>query len=127
MRSGEDGHMQPWLAASWARDTTGRILTVRLRPGVKFHDGSAADAASVAALLPDALRAFMGPIFTDVEYVTASGADSIAIGFREASPFLLEALEASVEKRGAAIIGTGPFAVVQGSTTDMRANDRYDL
>jgi len=77
-------------------------------------------------MLPEVLGAFMGPIFSDVEYVRASGPDAIAIRFKEESPFLIEALEASVQKPGRSIVGTGPFAVVPGSTTDMRANATYD-
>jgi peptide/nickel transport system substrate-binding protein len=127
VRTGEDGRMQPWLAQSWARDATGRVLTLKLRPHVTFHDGSPADAATVSQLLPDVLRAFMGPIFSDVEYVKPSGTDSVVIGFREASPFLLEALEASIQKPGPGTIGTGPFQVVPNSTAEMRANASYDL
>jgi ABC-type transport system substrate-binding protein len=127
MRTGEDGRMQPWLAQSWTRGADGRVLTVKLRPHVMFHDGSPMDAQAVSALLPDALRAFMGPVFGDVEYIKPAGGDSIAIGFREPSPFLLEALEGPVQKQGPGTIGTGPFAVVPGSTTEMRANANYDL
>jgi peptide/nickel transport system substrate-binding protein len=127
MRTGEDGRMQPWLAESWVREAGGRTLTLKLRPNVTFHDGSKADAQAVSAMLPELLRGFMGPIFPDIEYVKASGTDSIVIGFKEGTPFLLEALEPSIQKSGPDIIGTGPFAVVPGSTTEMRANTTYDL
>jgi ABC-type transport system substrate-binding protein len=127
MRTGDDGRMQPLLAQSWTRSADGRVVTVKLRPHVKFHDGSPMDPETVAALLPTALQGLLGPVFKDVGYVRPVGSDSIAIGFPEASPFLIEALEAPVQKPGPGITGTGPFAVVPGSTKQMAANSSYDL
>jgi peptide/nickel transport system substrate-binding protein len=42
------GKAQPWLARSVNRDPTGRSVQVRLRPGVKWHDGQPLTAADVA-------------------------------------------------------------------------------
>src|SRR6185503_12866182 len=111
MRTGDDGRMQPLLAQSWTRSADGRVVTVKLRPHVKFHDGSPMTPEAVAALLPTALQGLLGPEFTDVEYVRPVGTDSIAIGFPDASPFLFEALEVPIQKPGSVLTGTGPFAV----------------
>ena len=35
-----DGRPQPWLADSWSVSSDGLTWSVRLRPGVTFHDGS---------------------------------------------------------------------------------------
>jgi peptide/nickel transport system substrate-binding protein len=40
--------LQPALATAWSSDTTGQVWTFKLRPGVKFHDGTALDAEAVA-------------------------------------------------------------------------------
>jgi peptide/nickel transport system substrate-binding protein len=119
--------MVPALAESWTMSSDGRSVKVRLRPHVKFHDGSVLDAGVVAAILPDALRGFMGPLFSEVDHVTALSSDLVEIAFRQPSPFFLETMEVTLQKSGPTVIGTGPFAVVPGSTTEMRANTDYYL
>lgn len=126
-RPGEDGRMQPWLAESWTASREGRSLTIKLRPGVKFHDGSRLDSDVVARVLPGALRTFMGPVFSDVERVRALGNGAVQIDFRGASPFLLESLEATFEGQSDGSAGTGPFMVVPNSATELRANAEYYL
>jgi peptide/nickel transport system substrate-binding protein len=127
MRTGEDGRMQPWLAESWTSSSDGRVLSIKLRSDVTFHDGSHLDPTTVASLLPAALRTSMGPMFSDVISLRPVSPSSIEITFREASPFLLESLEAPIQKAGPTLIGTGPFAVVANSTTDLTAYNRYYL
>lgn len=126
-RLGEDGRMQPWLAENWSSTNAGRGLLVNLRSNARFHDGSQLNADSIATILPDALRSFMGPLSSDFDYVRAVGTNSVEIGFRAASPFLLESLEVSIQKPGNPMIGTGPFMLVPNSTTELRVNPHYYL
>ena len=128
-RTGEaDGRMQPSLAESWKLDTEGRVLTVTLRAGIKFSDGSPLDSTVMAAMLPDALRGLMGSAYSDIDHVRAVNARAIEIRFREPAPFLLESLEAPILKQiGSSMIGTGPFSVAPNSTTELRANRDYYL
>jgi peptide/nickel transport system substrate-binding protein len=126
-RPGEDGRMQPWLAKGWTSSVDGRTLTLQLRPGVKFHDGSMMDATTVAALLPDALRGYLGSASPAGAQIHATADGSVEINFQSGSPFLREALEAPVQKRNATLTGTGPYAVVPNSTTELRANRDYYL
>ena len=52
----------PQLATEWNWSDDSKTLTMKLRPGVKFHDGEAMNAAAVKAnldrarTLPDSLR-----------------------------------------------------------------------
>src|SRR5439155_16684807 len=115
-RAGKDGRMQPWLAESWISGRDGRSLTITLRKNVRFHDGSALNADVLATILPESLRSFMGPAYSDVDYVRTAGTDSVEVGFKEPSPFLLEALEAPIRKPGQPLVGTGPFLVPRDAT-----------
>jgi len=117
--------MQPWLADGWTPGKDGRTLTIKIRPNVMFHDGTILDAAALATLLPGVLQSMLGPVFSDFESVTPSGNNSVQIQFRKPSPFLLESLDATIQKSGA--IGTGPFKAAKDSTTEMLANANYHL
>jgi peptide/nickel transport system substrate-binding protein len=128
-RTGEaDGRMQPSLAESWTLGPDGRSLTVNLRPRIKFNDGSPLDAAVLATLLPTSLRTSMGPVFSDIDHVRAVDQRSIEIGFHQPAPFLLESLEAPIQKQvGSATVFTGPFSLAPNSTTELRSNRDYYL
>lgn len=47
-RADQDGNYSPWLAEEFVTDPEALTFTIRLRDGVKFHDGSLCDAAAVA-------------------------------------------------------------------------------
>jgi peptide/nickel transport system substrate-binding protein len=124
-RTGEDGRMLPSLAENWTPGPDGRSLTVKLRPNITFHDGSPANAEVIASLLPSVLEAFVGPMVSMIERVTASGSGTVNIVFREKSPFLIESLEASIQKPNG--IGTGAFKTAPNATTELVAHDAYYL
>jgi ABC-type transport system substrate-binding protein len=124
-RTGEDGRMLPVMAESWTSGSDGRSLTVKLRPNVKFHDGTPANAAVVAAMLPDVLKTFLGPLVSMVDSVEAVGTDTVKITFRERTPFLVESLEAPVQNPNG--VSTGVFKTAPHTTTELVSNDDYYL
>ena len=67
-RIGEDGRPIPSLAEGWTVSADGLSMSLRLRPGVTFHDGSPLTAATVVSALNMSLPQFMGPAFDDVSY-----------------------------------------------------------
>src|SRR6185369_13963658 len=126
-RAIDDGRVQPSLAEGWTPKPDGRSLVVKLRPKIRFHDGSPLDAEAVARILPDSLKGFMGPFFADVEKIRATGTDTVEITFRRPSPFLLETLESPIQRPGTPPIGTGPYIGAPGSMTAFAANSGYYL
>jgi peptide/nickel transport system substrate-binding protein len=127
VRSTEDGKLQPLLAESWTVAPDGKSVNVRLRSGVKFHDGTVLTAEQVVKILPTTMRSYMGPVFTDVGEIQVTGDNSVTIRFLHPSPFLIEGLEAQIRKPGPAIIGTGPYVIPPDSTSEMKANRNYYL
>ncbi len=123
VRLDESGEPRPALAVSWRHDPDSRIWRFRLRPQVKFHDGSDATPRSVAAglqLEPDGLR------------ISVSG-ETLSVESDHPRPDLLFELSRpsrSISIRGAGqkLSGTGPFRVAQwepGRRAVLVANEQY--
>lgn len=47
LRADASGALIPWLATAWKEDVTTKSITMTIRQGVKFHDGSVLDAEAV--------------------------------------------------------------------------------
>lgn len=114
VRLDEHGQPQPSLAIAWEHDAECKQWKLRLRPGVKFHDGSALTASAVAAAL--------GPLFASVpktageRRISFSGEWLIAQSDRPWPNLLTELarrrnLIYRVTENG--VVGTGPFRVAQ--------------
>lgn len=77
----------PQLATSWSWNDDATVLTFKLRPGVKFHDGEKMDAAAVKAsldrarTLPDSLRKSEIASVTSVDVV-----DDLTVALKVAKP-----------------------------------------
>lgn len=126
-RTTDDGRLQPSLADSWQMAPDGKSVKIRLRTGVKFQDDTVLNAEEVVKILPTTLRAYMGPVYSDIGEIRAEGSDSVTIHFRQPSPFLMEGLEAQIRKPGPPVVGTGPYVIAPDSPTDMKANKSYYL
>ncbi len=78
----------PQLALSYATSTDGKTVTIKLRPGVKFHDGEVFDAAAAKYSLDRHLNmkgSFRKPELASVEKVEV--ADPLTIKLQLAAPF----------------------------------------
>lgn len=140
------GVPRPWLASSVRRDAGGRRVTVRLRAGIRWHDGRPFTADDVVFTYRY-IAAHEHPRFTpqlrDVQSVTATDARTVVFSLRRASlgfedqpladvPILPRHLweglpEGQAAPRGLPV-GTGPYRLVRhvaGRSYEFRANRGY--
>lgn len=116
------GGLRPLLASSWTLDAQGTRWHIRLREGVRLHDGSTLDAAQVA----ESLRA------RHKEWHIVPQPDAVVIETGSASadvPWSLADVRSAVVVRrpGGELLGTGPFRVDQHGVNRLllRAHDDY--
>lgn len=121
VRLDDAGRPQPLLALSWQHDAEFKQWQFRLRPDVKFHDGSELTPSVVA----DALEAANHP-----EWRIRVFGETIVIQTIESTPDLLmrlsEASFAIQHPRAEFPIGTGPFRVVQWEAGQRARFTAYD-
>jgi peptide/nickel transport system substrate-binding protein len=125
---GQGGQFLPWLAQEWSVSADGKRYSFKLKPGIRFHDGSALDAQAVKFNL-DFVRDLKntnaaGELLKAVENVQAVSASEVRLTLARPDSSLLESI-ASVRLAlispkalqsgsdlcggGKALAGTGPF------------------
>ena len=116
----EDGvGLQPGLATKWDVAGDGKTVTLTLRQGVKFADGSAMAASDVIWSLDRARDPKMGPwnsLLASIDSVTASG-DTITLKLKHPDPTILPALATF----NSAILPQKLFEATAGATADDKA------
>ena len=139
----EDGSLLPGLATKWTYNSAQTVLTLELRSGVKFTDGTAVDAAAVVANLK-ANRDSKGPTanyLAAMKTAVAKDADTVVITLSATDPAFLNYLAntagmiASPKTIGKASsattpVGSGPYILdktktVSGSKYTYKANPNY--
>ncbi|MBC7575516.1 MAG: ABC transporter substrate-binding protein [Herminiimonas sp.] len=140
------GKLIPGLALSW-RAVDATTWEFKLRPGVKFHDGSAFTAEDAIFSLdrPASLAGSPGPFTSYTRQITAKQAvDPLTLRLKTAKPYGALPLDVStifiVSKKaasrattddfnsGRAMIGTGPFRFVsfkRGDRAELARNPDY--
>jgi peptide/nickel transport system substrate-binding protein len=143
-------NIEPGLAAAWRVSPDGLRWTFRLRPGVRFHDGTQLDAAAVvfsfARVIDPRHPSFSGAddtlywrgLLREVRRVTAEAADQVVIEVAHPYAPLLGELAlfpivspTAVRRWGDEFrehpVGTGPFAFVDwvGEQVVLRRFDGY--
>lgn len=126
------GNAKPWLARSITRAASGLVVTVRLRPDVKWHDGrplTSADVAFTYRYMRDRPHPRFTPELQDIASVTAL-ADPLLVRFTmqrrslglEDQPFadvpilprhLWEGLPRNRQAPPGLPIGTGPYRLTR--------------
>lgn len=109
--SDEDGRATPRLLESWSKGDDGLTWRLRLREGIRFHDGSLVTASDVAP----AIEKLKTSIFAASQVLSATAVDRyvIEVTLRDRSSFFLEDLAAIFPEKvvGEKRFGTGPFIV----------------
>ncbi len=140
VRVSPKGEIIPWLAEKWTTSTDGKQVTFNLRQGVKFHDGTVFDAASVKWNI-ERYKTGKGSLRTGdlalVDTVDVVDANTVRFNLKQAFSPLLGAL---VDRAGMMVsqkvadtmgadftlkpfkAGTGPFIL-----TEAVKNDHYTL
>lgn len=140
-----DGSLHPLLAESWETSEDGKAITMRLKPGVTFHDGSPLTAEAVK-LTFDRYRekGVKSPIYSAVKEIGAVEVlDDLTVRFTFDQPsatfwstitmpyagILSPAAMAAVDASGEGhLIGTGPFMLgewLAGQSLTLTANPAY--
>lgn len=119
----ENGAVSPLLAESWNTTPNGLTHTFRLRQGVRFHDGSAMDAAAVRfsferALAPGSTNKSRKALFENIASIATPDAHTVTLTLHHPDPHLLFRLgegpavilhPASAAQAASAPVGTGPY------------------
>ncbi|WP_159501502.1 ABC transporter substrate-binding protein [Microbacterium sp. 18062] len=130
LRRTPDLELVPMLATEWTYDDALTTLSLELRTGVAFTDGTDFDADAVVANLVRT-RDANGPqsaSLASVDTVTAVDADTVEVHLTEPDPGLLDALAGTAgsivspealdsDTLSTAPVGTGPFVLDTASTT----------
>lgn len=140
-RYNEKGELEPFLAESWRVDPQNRQIEIRLKSGIKFHDGTDFDAEAVRWNL-EQIRLSKKPIFNekDTESIEAVDKSTVRIRLKTWDIGLMDVI-ATVEmvsptavqqhgKEWAADhpIGTGPFVLEswqKGVSARFKKNENY--
>jgi peptide/nickel transport system substrate-binding protein len=125
---------EPALAASWTMASNNRSLTLKLRPDLKFSDGTPLNAAAIVWNINWEKEAANGAHTAAVyQYVTAKAVNetTVRLRFTRAVPAIYAALaETPIVKPNAPTSGvaSGPFEVssyVPGTSLTVSANPHY--
>jgi peptide/nickel transport system substrate-binding protein len=133
-----NGDAQPALATEWAR-VDDRTWRFRIRPDVRFHDGSELTAAHVATVLTAATKAAPPPRILDgVELGARAEGDAVLVTTADPDPLVPQRLSspqlailAPAAYRADGVVdpvrhGSGPFVLTAVDGTSGATLDRFD-
>lgn len=141
-RLAEDGTTQPWLAKEFITDPDALTFTIKLRDGVKFHDGSVCDAEAVAWNIEQYMKNGKSAEIDNPKEVTADDDLTVTVHYDEWANNWDTVLgeihilsKEAYEKNGEEwckinCVGTGPFvfdSYIAGSSLKYVKNPEYRI
>jgi ABC-type transport system substrate-binding protein len=110
------GDLVPGIASSWAFSDGGLTLTMQIKPGLTFQDGTTVDAAAVVSSINTCLAGKLQSIPT-MSSLTATGTDTVVMDFTSPTTSILGTLASRIgyivsptayTKYGSQYIGSNP-------------------
>ncbi len=139
----KDLKVGPNLADSWAWSDEGKTLTMKLHPGVKFHNGDVMTSEDVKftfeRILDEKTAAAARSSFTTIDTIQAPDANTVVFKLKSPNVALLAAMTnpnsgivskkvVSADDPAKVTVGTGPFKLTKWDvdrTTNLAANKDY--
>lgn len=87
--------VKPQLADSYTRSTDGKTWTFKLHPGVRFHDGNAADAPAAKAAIERTMKLNQGAAYEWGAVKTITAPDATTLVFKLKYPAPLDLIASS--------------------------------
>jgi len=137
IRIGDNGDFEPWLAESWEQAEDGLSITLKLRTGIKFHNGREMTADDVVWSVELARNEEIGHHLGD-RFQTASGAENlddttVRINYSERTASQLDGIarlyifpQEAAETIDTIPVGTGPFKFVEWIPGDSLTAERFE-
>jgi peptide/nickel transport system substrate-binding protein len=142
-----DGVPQPQLAHGWSVDPDGLGIVLRLRPGVRWHDGTPFSSEDVAYSVMEVWKRYLplhSPSYSKVTHVDTPDPLTAVVRLSEPVPYFLSSLGSGQSQvlpkhlytggdvirnpHNTAPVGTGPFRFVRwerGSYIELERNVQY--
>lgn len=137
----ETGDVAPHLAESWEEDQAAKTITLKLRTGIEFHDGTPFNAEAVKWNL-DQYRIAKKPVFneTDTYSIEVIDEHTVQITLADWNVSMINVIavvpmtsQAAFETQGKdavnlSPVGTGPFIMEewnQGQSISFKKNENY--
>jgi peptide/nickel transport system substrate-binding protein len=141
----QNRNRSPSLAESWSWSNDGLSLTLKLRGGITFHDGTPFDAAAVKAnfdrILDPEAKTLARSLFVTVARVEARDPRTVVLHLKEPTGALIanltsnraamvspEAIKKYGKELARNVSGTGPFVLAEWRPKErvaLRANEKY--
>ena len=117
------------MASEWEWKDNGLTLELRIRDGLKFHDGTPVDNTFIKNTLLEVFKNTSAVSYQSVAHVETLENNSVAIRLSRPEALLLADLSnatISIGDRAKADIGLGPYRLLErGSKTRLSAFDAY--